>query len=101
MAETVGFIGLGVMGRPMAKNLLKGGYALVINSRSPQPVQEPNRPYAVEGRERETAVSHHLDQHSSRCHHHQRSELFVVNDPQGQLDAGRRCVRDGLFQFWR
>ena len=39
MAETVGFIGLGVMGRPMAKNLLKGGYALLVNSRSPQPVE--------------------------------------------------------------
>ena len=26
MAQTVGFIGLGIMGRPMAKNLLKAGY---------------------------------------------------------------------------
>jgi 2-hydroxy-3-oxopropionate reductase len=26
----VGFIGLGIMGRPMAKNLLKAGYALVV-----------------------------------------------------------------------
>ena len=25
----IGFIGLGIMGRPMAKNLLKAGYALI------------------------------------------------------------------------
>ncbi len=28
----VGFIGLGIMGRPMAKNLLKKGYELVVNT---------------------------------------------------------------------
>lgn len=26
----IGFIGLGIMGRPMAKNLLKAGYDLVV-----------------------------------------------------------------------
>ena len=26
----IGFIGLGVMGKPMAKNLLKAGYQLVV-----------------------------------------------------------------------
>jgi 2-hydroxy-3-oxopropionate reductase len=40
MAETVGFIGLGVMGRPMAKNLLKAGYPLVVQSRSRGPVDD-------------------------------------------------------------
>lgn len=30
MQETIGFIGLGVMGRPMAHNLLKAGYPLVV-----------------------------------------------------------------------
>jgi len=34
----VGFIGLGIMGRPMAKNLLKAGYDLLVNSRSRGPV---------------------------------------------------------------
>ncbi len=37
MAQTVGFIGLGIMGRPMAKNLLKAGYPLVVHSRSRGP----------------------------------------------------------------
>jgi 2-hydroxy-3-oxopropionate reductase len=40
MPQVVGFIGLGIMGRPMAKNLLKAGYPLVVHSRSPGPVQE-------------------------------------------------------------
>lgn len=30
MKRKVGFIGLGIMGRPMAKNLLKAGYSLVV-----------------------------------------------------------------------
>jgi 2-hydroxy-3-oxopropionate reductase len=40
MAETIGFIGLGLMGRPMAKNLLKAGYGLVVHSRSQGPVDD-------------------------------------------------------------
>jgi 2-hydroxy-3-oxopropionate reductase len=38
--ETIGFIGLGLMGRPMAKNLLKAGHPLVVHSRSDGPVAE-------------------------------------------------------------
>src|SRR2546428_539429 len=40
MAQTVGFIGLGIMGRPMARNLLKAGYPVVVHSRSQGPVDE-------------------------------------------------------------
>ena len=40
MAQTVGFIGLGIMGRPMAKNLLKAGFPLIVHSRSRGPVEE-------------------------------------------------------------
>jgi 2-hydroxy-3-oxopropionate reductase len=40
MKETIGFIGLGLMGRPMAKNLLKAGYPLVVVSRSRGPVDD-------------------------------------------------------------
>jgi 2-hydroxy-3-oxopropionate reductase len=40
MTQTFGFIGLGIMGRPMAKNLLKAGHGLVVHSRSDGPVQE-------------------------------------------------------------
>ena len=40
MTETLGFIGLGLMGRPMAKNLLKAGYPVVVHSRSQGPVDD-------------------------------------------------------------
>jgi 2-hydroxy-3-oxopropionate reductase len=40
MSETVGFIGLGVMGRPMAKHVLAKGYPVVAYSRSRPPVDE-------------------------------------------------------------
>lgn len=38
--ETVGFIGLGRMGKPMARNLIKAGYPLVAHNRSRAPVDE-------------------------------------------------------------
>jgi 2-hydroxy-3-oxopropionate reductase len=38
MPPTIGFIGLGLMGKPMATNLLKAGYPLVVHSRSTGPV---------------------------------------------------------------
>jgi 2-hydroxy-3-oxopropionate reductase len=40
MAQTIGFIGLGIMGRPMAKNLIAAGYPLVVHSRSRGPVDD-------------------------------------------------------------
>ncbi len=36
----IGFIGLGIMGKPMAKNLLKAGYPLVVYDINPIPVKE-------------------------------------------------------------
>ena len=36
----VGFIGLGIMGRPMARNLLRAGYRLRVHNRSRGPVDE-------------------------------------------------------------
>jgi 2-hydroxy-3-oxopropionate reductase len=40
VTERIGFIGLGIMGRPMARNLLQAGFGLVVHSRSPGPVDE-------------------------------------------------------------
>ena len=40
MSERVGFIGLGIMGRPMARHLLDAGFPLAVHSRSPGPVDE-------------------------------------------------------------
>ena len=38
--KKIGFIGLGIMGKPMAKNLLRAGYSLVVYDIRPEPVQE-------------------------------------------------------------
>ena len=38
--HTVGYIGLGLMGRPMAHDILKAGYPLVVHNRSREPVEE-------------------------------------------------------------
>ena len=38
--ERIGFIGLGIMGKPMARNLLKAGYPLTVYNRSNGPVEE-------------------------------------------------------------
>jgi 2-hydroxy-3-oxopropionate reductase len=36
MTTTIGFIGLGAMGTPMARNLLKGGHAITVWARRPE-----------------------------------------------------------------
>jgi len=40
MAQVIGFIGVGIMGRPMAKNLVKAGHSLVVHDRVRDPVDE-------------------------------------------------------------
>jgi 2-hydroxy-3-oxopropionate reductase len=40
MSETLGFIGLGIMGKPMAKNLLRAGYNLVVYDINKTAVEE-------------------------------------------------------------
>jgi 2-hydroxy-3-oxopropionate reductase len=37
--ETIGFIGLGIMGRPMAEHLLRGGHRLVVYNRTPSKME--------------------------------------------------------------
>lgn len=40
MTMKVGFIGLGIMGKPMSKNLLKAGYSLVVADRNPEAIAD-------------------------------------------------------------
>ena len=47
MTNTIGFIGLGIMGAPMARNLMRAGHRLVVHNRS----AEPARALASEGAE--------------------------------------------------
>lgn len=40
MKQQIGFIGLGLMGKPMARNLMKAGFPLTIYARHPEKVQD-------------------------------------------------------------
>jgi 2-hydroxy-3-oxopropionate reductase len=40
MADKVGFIGLGIMGKPMARNLMEADYELAVFNRSPKKAEE-------------------------------------------------------------
>lgn len=40
MAEKIAFVGLGIMGKPMAKNLMEAGYELYVYDLFPDPVSE-------------------------------------------------------------
>jgi len=44
----VGYIGLGIMGKPMARNVMKAGYEVVVHNRSRQSVKELVEQGAIE-----------------------------------------------------
>ncbi len=58
MPDTIGFIGLGIMGRPMAHNLLKAGFPLVVHNRHQEVTDEFVATGALSGaRPREIAAA--------------------------------------------
>jgi len=48
--RTIGFIGLGIMGKPMATNLVRAGHRLIVHDLNPVPVQELVALGATDGR---------------------------------------------------
>lgn len=40
MIKNIGFIGIGIMGKPMSRNLMKAAYSLTIYDVNPQPLEE-------------------------------------------------------------
>ena len=54
--KKIGFIGLGIMGRPMALNLLKAGYSLTVCDINPEPVAELVKAGAAEAASPKEAV---------------------------------------------
>jgi 2-hydroxy-3-oxopropionate reductase len=48
MPEKVGFVGLGIMGRPMARNLMRAGYELVLYNRTRSKAEELAREAGAE-----------------------------------------------------
>lgn len=82
----IGFIGLGIMGKPMAKNLIKAGYDLVVYDIMPAPVKD------VTGEGAETAGS---------CKEiAERSDIIITMLPDGpDVEAavlGENGVADGV-----
>ncbi len=54
---TIGFIGLGIMGKPMAKNLCKAGYALIVNDHHKENIDELVQAGAKSGTLKEIALN--------------------------------------------
>ena len=48
--QNIGFIGVGIMGKPMAKNLIKAGYSLVVHDMDTAPVKDVVEAGAKEGK---------------------------------------------------
>ncbi len=49
MSLKIGYIGLGIMGKSMARNILKAGYPVVVHNRSRESVHELVAEGAIEG----------------------------------------------------
>ncbi len=81
----LGFIGLGIMGRPMAKNLLKAGYQLVVYDLVPTAVQEMVVAGAVSGISPRDVAS--------------QTEIIITMLPNSphvkQVVLGENCILDG------
>ena len=54
--KQIGFIGLGIMGKPMAMNLLKAGYSLTVYDIRSEPVKEVVAAGATEGKSSKDAA---------------------------------------------
>jgi 2-hydroxy-3-oxopropionate reductase len=61
MADKVGFIGLGIMGKPMAQNLMEAGYELVLYNRTRAKAEELAKDGAAEVAASPTEVAENSD----------------------------------------
>ena len=59
--SNVGFVGLGVMGKPMALNLIKGGHTLFLTSRSGVPKELTDAGGKAWPQQRQDGGRHELD----------------------------------------
>ncbi|MBI4602718.1 MAG: NAD(P)-binding domain-containing protein, partial [Planctomycetes bacterium] len=82
----LGFIGLGLMGKPMARNLLRAGYPLTVHNRSRAPVRELEAEGAAEASSPREVAS--------------RSEVVLLSLPASpeveDVALGRDGLREGL-----
>ena len=88
MAEKVGFIGLGIMGKPMARNLMKAGHEVVVHTRTAEKQTELEREGA-RGAGSPRAVAEQSDFVITMLPDSPDVE-HVVTGPDGVLDGVRR-----------
>ncbi len=85
MIKRVGYIGLGLMGKPIASNLLKAGFDLTVHNRSQASVQE--------------LVSLGASEAGSPAHVAEASEMVITNLPDSpdveEVVLGREGVLEG------
>ena len=48
MDVKIGFVGVGAMGKPMVRNLLKAGFSVMVHDKQPEPVRELSKAGAAE-----------------------------------------------------
>lgn len=83
----IGFIGLGIMGKPMSRNLMKAGHELVVHDVRPEPVEELVREGAARGGSpREVAA---------------RTEIVITMLPDGPEVEQVILGRDGVLEAAR
>jgi len=58
LSSKIGFVGLGIMGKPMAKNLLKAGHQLTVYDIRPGPVEEVVAAGASRGKSAKHVAAH-------------------------------------------
>ncbi len=58
MDAKIGFVGVGAMGKPMAHNLLKAGFSVMVHDKQPDPVRELVKAGAVESATLEGIAKH-------------------------------------------
>jgi len=80
----IGFIGLGIMGRPMAERLLDAGYALTVFNRTPQKA-EPLRARGAQWANSPKEVAH-------------RSELLITMIADSEALEEIACGPDGILR---
>ena len=84
MEKKVGFVGLGIMGRPMAKNLLKAGFSLVVYDLNKEAVEDVVKAGAASA-------------HSSR-EVAQRTEVIIVMVPDSPEVKEVVLGKDGVLE---
>jgi 2-hydroxy-3-oxopropionate reductase len=82
--DKVGFIGLGIMGRPMVRNLLKAGFSVTVYNRSKAPIEEMAKEGAIPADSPKAVAA--------------QSEVIITMLPTGKEVSEVLSGKDGVFQ---